>query len=250
MSSVMANKIAVLIPVSEIRDDYNERIALIDKAREMVRKLRSRMDVSFRMGFGQTGRLRDAMKSYNEALHALIQSDGSVAHVADLPLGCDYEENYPVDTEHEIFEQTQKGNIEEQQSAVNRYFDWMIENYSDCETDIILKVLEFVLWAEKIGYEGSAKTYHFRSRQDYLPDLMHMNGDMERLRGWFMDKMAAAARDVANHKETQSNGVVAKAKAYINANFHKEISLDDVSREVEISPYYFSKLFKEYFRRR
>ena len=245
MSSVMANKIAVLIPVSEIRDDYNERIALIDKAREMVRKLRSRMDVSFRMGFGQTGRLRDAMKSYNEALHALIQSDGSVAHVADLPLGCDYEENYPVDTEHEIFEQTQKGNIEEQQSAVNRYFDWMIENYSDCETDIILKVLEFVLWAEKIGYEGSAKTYHFRSRQDYLPDLMHMNGDMERLRGWFMDKMAAAARDVANHKETQSNGVVAKAKAYINANFHKEISLDDVSREVEISPYYFSKLFKE-----
>lgn len=245
MGSVMANKIAVLIPVSEDKNDYNERIAMIDKAREMVRKLRSRMDASFRMGFGRTGRLCDAMKSYNEALRSLVQSDGSVAHVDDIPVGCDYEENYPVDTEHEIFEHTEKGNIEQQHSAVNRYFDWMIENYSGCEMDILLKVLEFVLRAEKIGYERSSRTYRFRSRQDYLPAIMGMAGDMERLRGWFVDKMDAVVRDVANNKETQSNGVVAKAKAYINANFHKEISLDDVSREVNISPYYFSKIFKE-----
>ncbi len=245
MGSVMANKIAVLIPVAEDKNDYNERIVIIDKARELVRKLRGRLDISFRMGFGHTGKLRDAMKSYNEALRSLIQFNGSVAHVDDIPVGCDYEENYPVETEREIFENTEKGNIEQQHLAVNRYFDWMIENYKDCEMDIMLKVLEFVLRAEKIGYEGSSRTYRFRSRQDYLPDIMGMAGDMERLRGWFVDKMDAAVRDVANNKETQSNGVIAKAKAYINANFHKEISLDDVSREVDISPYYFSKIFKE-----
>lgn len=245
MGSVMANKISVLIPVSEDHLDYNERIALIDKAREMVRKLRERLDISFRMGLGPVGRLRDSMKSYNEALRALLQSDGSVAHVDDIPVGCDYEENYPVETEREIFEHTEKGNIEEQHSAVNRYFDWMVENYGDCESDIKLKVLEFVLRAEKIGYEGSTRTYRFKSRQDYLPDIMEMKGDMERMRTWFLDKMDAAVRNVADNKETRSNSVVAKAKAYINANFHKEISLDDVSREVDISPYYFSKIFKE-----
>lgn len=245
MGSVMANKIAILIPAAEDKQDYNERIAVIDKAREMVRKLRSRMDISFRMGFGHIGRLQDAMKSYNEALHVLIQSDGSVAHVDDIPVGCDYEENYPVETEREIFEHTEKGNIEQQHTAVNRYFDWMVENYGDCESDIKLKALEFVLRAEKIGYEGSSKTYRFRSRQDYLPTIMGMGSDMEKLRGWFVDKMDAAVRDVANNKEAQSNGIVAKAKAYINANFHKELSLDDVSEEVNISPYYFSKIFKE-----
>lgn len=245
MGSVMANKISVLIPVSEDYLDYNERIALIDKAREMVRKLRERLDISFRMGLGPVGRLRDSMKSYNEALRALLQSDGSVAHVDDIPVGCDYEENYPVETEREIFEHTEKGNIEEQHSAVNRYFDWMVENYGDCESDIKLKVLEFVLRAEKIGYEGSTRMYRFKSRQDYLPDIMEMKGDMERMRTWFLDKMDAAVRNVADNKETRSNSVVAKAKAYINANFHKEISLDDVSREVDISPYYFSKIFKE-----
>lgn len=245
MGSVMANKIAVLLPAGKEGIDYNERIALIDKAREMVRKLKGHLDVSFRMGFGHVGRLKDSMKSYNEALHALLQSDGSVAHVDDIPVGCDYEENYPVETEREIFEYTEKGTIEEQHSAVNRYFEWMMENYGDCQSDIQLKVLEFVLRAEKISYEGSSRMYRFKSREDYLPTIMEIGGDMEKLRTWFAEKMDAAVRNVANSRETQSGGVVAKAKAYINANFHKEISLDDVSREVDISPYYFSKIFKE-----
>ena len=44
MGSAMANKIAVLIPMAEEKQDYDERIAVIDKAREMVRRLRSRME--------------------------------------------------------------------------------------------------------------------------------------------------------------------------------------------------------------
>ena len=39
--------------------------------------------------------------------------------------------------------------------------------------------------------------------------------------------------------------MVSKAKAYIKENYGRDISLDDVSREVNVSPYYFSKLFKE-----
>ncbi|HPU62655.1 MAG TPA: AraC family transcriptional regulator, partial [Mobilitalea sp.] len=40
-------------------------------------------------------------------------------------------------------------------------------------------------------------------------------------------------------------GLICKAKAYIEENYNKDISLDEVSRKVDISPYYFSKLFKE-----
>ena len=39
--------------------------------------------------------------------------------------------------------------------------------------------------------------------------------------------------------------IIDRAKEYINENFRRDISLDDVSREVDISPYYFSKLFKQ-----
>ena len=50
---------------------------------------------------------------------------------------------------------------------------------------------------------------------------------------------------VLNKREEKSGSIIEMAKNYIKNNYHKDISLDDVSREVNISPYYFSKLFKE-----
>ena len=50
---------------------------------------------------------------------------------------------------------------------------------------------------------------------------------------------------MATIKEKESESVVAKARNYIDENYNKDISLDEVSRMVDISPYYFSKLFKQ-----
>ena len=40
-------------------------------------------------------------------------------------------------------------------------------------------------------------------------------------------------------------GAVEAAKSYIQNNYSRDISLDEVSHTVNISPYYFSKIFKE-----
>jgi two-component system response regulator YesN len=44
--------------------------------------------------------------------------------------------------------------------------------------------------------------------------------------------------------ELETNSVVSRAKAYIRENFQKDISLEEVSHIVNISPYYLSRLFK------
>ena len=46
-------------------------------------------------------------------------------------------------------------------------------------------------------------------------------------------------------REKEAVSIIEKAKSYIRDNYKKDISLDEVSREVDISPYYFSKLFKQ-----
>ena len=51
----------------------------------------------------------------------------------------------------------------------------------------------------------------------------------------------AVTSESAREKEAVS--IIEKAKSYIRDNYKKDISLDEVSREVDISPYYFSKLF-------
>lgn len=248
VGSMMANMIIVLIPCEgdtpDEEEEYRERIEVIENARRMVRKLKGRLDAQFRVGIGSVQKLSEAGTSYTEAMNSIRLSTGSVAHVRDLPIGCDYEEDYPVETEKALFEKTEEGDINGVVSEAGRFFDWMIERYPESVMDIKLKALELVLWAEHISYESGGMTYHFKSRQDYLPAIIEMK-DYEELRSWFLTKIQEACRNVATKKEKSSTSIVGRAREYIKAHYQKDISLDDVSREVNISPYYFSKLFKE-----
>ena len=244
IGSIMANKISMLIPYEHSRMEYSERIEIIEKSRELVRKLRKRLDISFRIGIGSIMAIEKLADSYGEAVNALVNTTGSVAHIDDLPMSCEYEEDYPVETEKKLFEAIEKGDYDQTVNFANQYFDWMEETYPDCIMDIRVKVLEFVLWAEHLAYENGGMTYQFRSRKDYLPELMAEN-DLEELRRWFVKKISDSSKNVATKREEKSNSSVEKAKVYIDKYYYKDISLDDVSKEIEISPYYFSKIFKE-----
>lgn len=52
--------------------------------------------------------------------------------------------------------------------------------------------------------------------------------------------------DVNPNKETSQMLIINKAKEYINNNFYKDISLEDVADYVYLHPVYFSKYFKQY----
>jgi two-component system response regulator YesN len=244
VGSVMANKIPVFVPRDVLKMEYEERIALIEKARALVRDLRKHVDIGFRIGIGSVCSLNQVMKSYNEALRALIHSTGTVAHVDDMAISCGYEENYPVECESAIFKFTETGDLNGAVMAANRYFDWMVSNYPEHIMDIRLKVLEFVFRSERIVYENGGMTYHFLSRQDYLPTLLEMQ-DSEEIRTWFVDKVGESCANMVNKKKERSASLIKKAKAFIVENYAKQISLDDVSREINVSPYYFCKVFKE-----
>ena len=240
----MANRMIIYVPYTKDSLEYNERIEIIEKTRTMIRKLRKYIDVKFRAGIGSVVRLEECLRSYEEAQRALRKSDGTVAHVEDLPIMVSYADNYPIDQERRIFEMTEKGKENEALIAANRFFGWMVENYSEHIYDIKLKALEFVLWAEHLAITEGGMEYHFLSRQDYLPSLLALNS-LDEIQQWFLSKIGAACRDVVQSKEKQSSSSVERAKAYIAERYNKDISLDEVSKEVDISPYYFSKLFKE-----
>ena len=244
VGSMMANRIIIYVPYGKSSLEYNERIEIIEKTRTMIRKLKQYVDVKFRAGIGSVVKLSECARSYEEGQRALRKSEGSVAHVADLPIMVSYEDNYPIEEERRLFEMTEKGNENEALIAANRFFGWMVENYGDHIYDIKLKVLEFVLWAEHLAIEEGGMEYHFLSRQDYLPQILALN-TLDEIQQWFVSKIGAASRDVVQSKEKQSSSSVERAKAYIAQRYNKDISLDEVSREVDISPYYFSKLFKE-----
>ena len=65
------------------------------------------------------------------------------------------------------------------------------------------------------------------------------------MRRWFLKKAEEAAANVSDKKKEYSHEVIEKARVYISRNYKKDLSLESMSREMDMSPYYFSKLFKE-----
>lgn len=243
VGTVLANKLAVLVPYERDTMDYNERIELIEKARELTRRMRKRIDISFRIGIGGAKEFHDMSESYSEALNALVATTGSVAHVDDLPIRCEYAGDYPIKLEKKLFAEIEEGEMNNAVASARSFFEWMEESHSNI-MDIRLKILEFALWAEHIAYEKGGMTYQLNSRADYLPQIMEMS-DLTQLRKWFVDKVMQACQNILSKRTEKSNSIIGMAKDYIRSNYNKDISLDDVSRAVNISPYYFSKIFKE-----
>lgn len=241
---VMANKIIVLAPATHETLEYGERILIIERIRSLIHKLDEQFDVHFKAGIGTVKSWIRLQESYQEAAMALRVSAGSVSHANDLEIGCKYEEDYPIETEKRLLDCVSKGEVNGAITEAGYFWNWMVENYRDKAMDIRIKVLDFVLWAENIAYHKSRLVYRFTSRSEYLPFLY--NTDIgEIMQKWFVGKIADATRNVAGLKEEIIKSPVERAMIYIKEHYNHDISLDEVSKEVDISPYYFSKLFKE-----
>ncbi len=241
---LLSNKIICFVPCTLSSTDYNERVSIIEKCRILMNELSEKTGAQYRVGIGSVQQLNALGDSYREALGALKFSNAGVAHAKDLPVGCAYEEDYPIDTEKQLFDSVEHGDVEKTSICAENFFRWMEDTYPDRLTDVQLKCLEFVLWAEHLAYESGGMTYHFTYRTDYLPQITGFS-DFSQLRKWFVTKISEATRNITAKKEEKSTGIVSDAKIYIDNNYDKDISLDDVSRNVDVSPYYFTRLFKE-----
>ncbi len=241
---LISNKIICFFPKKTNHMEYDERVKIIGKSEELLKELLEKTGINARIGIGAVQPVEAASDSYKEALSALMVSKAEVAHASDLPVGCAYEPDYPMDLEKRLFAAVGSGNVGLSKEYAERFFSWMKETYPDALVDARLKCLEFVLWAERLSYESGGMTYHFLYRSEYLPTVMAFK-DFNELGIWFADKICEAAQNVTVKKEEKLDSIVEEAKSYIRENYSKDISLDEVSGRVDVSPYYFTRLFKE-----
>lgn len=241
---VMGNRVVLLVPHETEKIEYEERVEILTRTRNMVHKLESRIDSKFRAGIGRVCVLDSVKESYTEALHALREESSHVVHINDVSISQKYDGEYPLDLENRYFQRTLEGDSAGACAAANAFFEWMQENYRDYREDIEIKVLELVMQAEYRAFFRGGIKYGFRYRGTYIREIQSCQ-DYRELRHWFEEKTLGVCRGMVTAREKESESLIAKAKSFIHENFYKDISLDDVSRAVDISPYYFSKLFKQ-----
>ncbi len=244
VSNNMANKIVIFIPYDDNTLDYTIRSEYVNKSLDLIQSINNRFEIRVRIGLGGVYKINNMAESYKEALNSLIQSNRRVVHANDVSVNVEYEKNYPIDMERDMFNAVKRGDLNESTRCARNFYEWMLSESGGEEGDIRLKVIEFILWAERIAYESSGMNYIFKSRSNYLETLNRLDMNYE-LKDWFVECIRQAALNVADKKKDKSGNIISKAIKYIETNYTSDISLDGVSREVDVTPYYFSRLFKE-----
>ena len=241
--SVMGNKIPVMIPCAKSSLTPEEYQKIVDSANNAQKELSEALGIDFRIGIGPVKPLENMADSYSEALSILVKTNQTVAESVDLPEGCEYDTDYPLKTEKDLFDAIAQGDVVRAQEQANLFFDWMERSSGGAMSDICLKVLEFVLWGERLAYGNGGHVYHFMSRSEYLPEINSMKS-YDELRLWFLSHIERAVNMINAANAAQTEDVAEKAKKYIDQNYREDISLDDISGKYDISPFYFSKVFK------
>lgn len=244
VSSVMGNKILLFLPWRRESMEYEERLQVIDAARSLIQKLKKQIGLKPRIGIGSIHTIPLLHESLREAQRAFRMGGGSVVHSQDAQSGEILEENYPLETEKKLFADIREGREEKSREEAELLFDWLAVNYAGHDRDAQTKILEIVMAAEREASLQGGVSYGMSHRKDYL-DTVAFSRSYEELRGWFLRRISDICQNIMQSCRTQNNEMVQKAKSYISLHFEKDISLEDVARHVDISPYYFSRLFKE-----
>lgn len=68
---------------------------------------------------------------------------------------------------------------------------------------------------------------------------------MEQLENWIMNMVSSMNEVMLKDSVPKKKDVIVEAKEYIRQNYNKNITLNDISKQFYINPYYFSQLFKK-----
>ena len=230
---IMGNRIVLLVPYRNSRESYEERVEVVTRTRNMVHKLESRIDSKFRCGIGRVKEMGSTMKeSFKEAMIALRESTSHVIHIEDVPAAQKYDGEYPRDLERRYEKRVMDKDVAGALSCAEEFIRWMEKQPGVDLEDMRIKILELVMGVEKKAFFAGTVKYAISCRRNYIHEIQEYT-DIEGMKKWFLGKTS----EICSNMES--------AKSYIRDNYKKDISLDEVSREVDISPYYFSKLFKQ-----
>ncbi len=241
---VMLNRIIAYVPNDCDVDEYAQRLEALHTAADACVRLKAASGgAEFRIGIGKSYLgLSRAYRSYEESLRAIaFARQGGAFHINDIPPERTENRSYPDSDEKMLLKSAASGNADACLLAFERIYGWLSSEYGASRKVIAPALAELAMLlgrnAKECGASGSVCG-------DYLGELFAIE-EPGAMKAWMKSRIRAVCEGITAAREKRLSGVVMAARDYIAANYCKDITLEDVSREVNISPNYFSKLFKD-----
>lgn len=240
---LMLNRIIVFVfDDDKAKDDsFEQKLAATYVAQRFYNQAQ---DICPELSIGIGSRCSDisqSKRSYHESLRALRVVDNRspglpVVHIDDVM------DDMPDEEMDELFERGVYAAATAQNvSAALHAFDELLLELSGTNPDLEMLKSRMVLLMSGFGRRfGSA----VRSVSAALADVIAAN-DVSELQTVCKRHIEEFITQIASGRQKRVNAVVHKADEFMCENFDKDIALEDIARAVNLSPFYFSRFYKE-----
>lgn len=186
-------------------------------------------------------------RSYQEAILALEhRSPLPINHYHDLPSqpGPDWE--VAIEREfQELYEGIKFGNVKKVAASVGSVF-LRYSSMKEIDRDrLLFYSLEFLVTAYKIARESSRNVGPFSPGYRKTMAIFTENNDLAVIFNEIAKRTIHLTEMVKEGRDTQVKSIIRQAKTIIDQRFQEHLSLEELARLVNTSPFYFSRLFRE-----
>ncbi|MFZ5647121.1 MAG: helix-turn-helix domain-containing protein [Bacillota bacterium] len=192
---------------------------------------------------------RNVKNSYNEACQALVskfyKGNGSIIHFSDLDVCSRERQRFFIDFESRLLDNIRKGDWAKVSELAGRLVETIRKSGNVHPDTIKVRILEMLTVLSRAAIE-------LGSDPGMLLDLKVRAGieisgmaTLSELRAWLTEIIDEICRFVREKQTGTAARAVARTKQYINENYASEISLDELARNVFLSPFYLSRIFSE-----
>lgn len=245
ISSIMNDFLYLIILIEKPNSEYNQKMYSLHLVNCLEEYVKNETGVNLSIGIGMA--YDSAVKLFDSFLEAQIAltyeaNPEQAIHFSDIDVKIDYKE-YPYHIEKSLCEKIIKCDKAECAVLMEKLLKWVIAN---CESimHVRQKLFEIIVMLTRSAAifehieNGLLDTSRYYEEVKSIQSVNEISTYMNRI-------INELTEGIDKVRKINSNRQIAKAVEFINKNYMKEITLEEVAKAVSLSPYYFSRLFKQ-----
>ncbi len=242
----MRNRVVVFVPFTpgpRADSDFEE---IQGSVKALLVRLATRLGMNVRIGVSGVEEGFDrSLAAYNDSLNALLHGDGqnSVFFAADFAHRGGAAD-YPEGSEKKLLDRASAGDFQSVHSLLSELVNWIAANGDSPMDALRWKLSELLALVRNRARELEPSFGGFGTWKETWSE-MNALADPREAEAFARTALDECIAVINGHKISRMSPTIAKACEIIQADLASDIPLEEIARQVEISPFYFSKLFKE-----
>lgn len=237
VSPVVGHKIALFIPLPPGRPGYEQRVMALEWGERLRSQVEERFGLPLSVGIGGVREGWDGLsRSYREAVRVCAEEQDIVCvrHYDDIAESSG-SPAISLDEEKKLLDALLQQDKSEAAERFDLLFERLQEERSDDFPHLRGDVIGLLLYLSR-GVEAG-------DGPELIEDLRACE-NAEVLRERVLHRLGIWMDSLRERKEHSRSHVVQRAILFVTQRFKEEISMEQTAEYVNLSPYYFSKLFK------